>query len=114
MTTPNSKTIYHGNKGPDASTDYGVLDVDDTRGTGPESIFWNSAGRAPPIGTYYVCFQQYAIYATPLNPITARVDIRIPNMPTIVKMKTFTSRVDPQPNRCNSTLGTYVASFDYT
>jgi hypothetical protein len=58
VVTPMGKTIYYGNAGPSSATDMGRLDVDDTSGTGPENIYWDSA-YTPPSGTYIVCANTY-------------------------------------------------------
>jgi len=49
LVTPTGGHIYFGHKGPDASTDFGQLDVDDTTKRGPENIFWDVA-YVPPSG----------------------------------------------------------------
>jgi hypothetical protein len=52
VTTPSGKSIGWTNQGANANTDMGKQDRDDTSGTGPENIYWEST---PPTGhTIYV------------------------------------------------------------
>lgn len=113
VTTPNNKTIYHRNRNASIATDFGALDIDVQNGTGPESIYWNSSIQPPPNGTYHVCFQQYGFNATALLPITAKIEIRIPNQATQVHTKTFNRNSYPLPDWCNPILYSFVVSFNY-
>ena len=112
VTTPNSKTIYHRNRGPTIETDYGTLDIDDTTGTGPENIFWNK-NVTPPAGTYHACFQQYSLSAAVSRPITATVQVRKPLLATQIYRRTFTTRSEPLANYCSPSLDTFIVSVDY-
>ena len=111
VTTPNNRHIYHGNRGTSSATDFGTLDRDDTTGTGPENVYW-SPGNTPPNGTYHICFQQYALTATPTNPITAIIEIRIPGQITQTVVKTFITK-PAFNNICSPTLPTYMATFTF-
>ena len=111
VTTPNNKHIYHSNKGPNAETDWGQLDRDDTTGTGPENINWGSY--TPPNGNYHVCFQQYSLNASVVRPITATIQIRKPFFATETYQKTFTSGGQYRPNTCNPSLSTYIVTATY-
>lgn len=112
VTTPNSKTIYHRNRGPTIDTDYGTLDIDDKTDTGPGNIFWNK-NVTPPVGTYHVCFQRYSISATVLRPITATVEVRKPLLATQTYRNTFTTHSEPLRNYCSPSLDTFVVSINY-
>ena len=59
VVTPAGNEIYYASR----SADMGMLDRDDTTGTGPENIFWTAS---PPSGTYLVCVDPYRI-STPTN-----------------------------------------------
>ena len=112
ITTPTGKTIYWGNKGPSVNTDGGYLDRDDRVGTGPENIFWQSNGTAPPLGTYYACFQQYSFNppASPSNPLQATINVRRPMSPTMTFTRVFTSPLT-LPNQCSPSEPTYMGTF---
>ncbi len=55
VVTPGGSHLYYGSR----SGDGGELDRDDTRGTGPENVFWEGA---PPAGEYLVCVVPYGIW----------------------------------------------------
>jgi hypothetical protein len=54
VVTPSGREIYYAA----SSADSGRLDRDDTSGTGPENVFWETS---PPAGTYLVCVNAYSI-----------------------------------------------------
>ncbi len=51
---PSGERIYFGHR----SAAGGQLDRDDTRGTGPENIYWDAA---PPSGDYTICVNPYSV-----------------------------------------------------
>lgn len=57
VTPPGGEEIYFGHL---SSANGGILDRDDTVGTGPENIFWPST---PPNGQYEVCVIDYSLNA---------------------------------------------------
>ncbi|CAF3979901.1 unnamed protein product, partial [Rotaria sp. Silwood2] len=114
VTIPNGNTIMYSQRGPNFLTNYGQLDVDDQRGTGPENIYWNST--EPASGTYQVCFQQYSFntFATPTDPITAVVEVNRAGHDPQTFRKTFTQRMPfPLPNNCQESYDTYLGSIVY-
>ena len=112
ITTATGKNIYWGNKGPSANTDGGYLDRDDRLGTGPENIYWQTNGTAPPLGTYYACFQPYSFNPAPSvdNPLQAIITVRRPMNPTMTFTRTFTAPFQA-PNRCSPTQPSYMGTF---
>jgi hypothetical protein len=110
--TPNNKHIYFANKGPNATTDFGQLDVDDTTKRGPENIFWDF-GTTPPTGTYQMCVVPYSF--TPdlnaANPLTFTVTMARPGFPDTIFTGVRTSE-QPTPD-CSVASPYYLGSFTY-
>ncbi|CAF2747167.1 unnamed protein product [Rotaria sp. Silwood2] len=114
VTIPNGKTIMYPAGKPSIETNYGQLDIDDRRGTGPENVYWNTT--EPARGTYFVCFQQFKFnqFATPADPITAVVEVKQARKLLQTFRKTFTQRIPvPLPNNCRRTYDTYLGSIVY-
>lgn len=110
--TPGNKHIYYANKGPNATTDNGWLDHDDTTKRGPENIYWDSI-YTPPSGTYNICVVPYSFTpdVTVANPVTFTVTIARPNLPEQVIYGTRTSE---QPtSECTIMSPYYLTSFTY-
>lgn len=113
VTTPTGNTVYFRNAGPDASTDFGQMDRNDTTGVGPENIFW-STGTSPPAGTYHVCLETAAFTPAPDtgSPLTGTVRVQLANSAPVTFSKTFT-----QPSSlngsCDPALDTFVMSINY-
>ncbi|NTX05785.1 DUF4215 domain-containing protein, partial [Myxococcus sp. CA040A] len=104
--TPTGKLIYFLNKGPSEATDFGQLDVD-SRGTGPENIFW-AADRTPPSGTYNICFEAFAFGPAPLS---FTIVVRRPGQPDVNFSGTYTARAVVQ--QCIPGESGYAGSITY-
>jgi uncharacterized protein YfaP (DUF2135 family) len=74
--TPGGRLIHYANRGPDANTEFGELDVDDQTGTGPENIFW-AIGRFPPVGTYNVCLAAVGFDPAPSPATSVSYTVRV-------------------------------------
>jgi hypothetical protein len=88
--TPSGKAIGWRNQGANANTDMGRQDRDDTSGTGPENIYWETT---PPTGTYHVCVATNYINPTPSAPVTVRVEVARPSAESVVEERTYTTSV---------------------
>ena len=88
--TPSGKAIGWTNQGANANTDMGKQDRDDTRGTGPENIYWEVT---PPTGTYHVCVATNYISPNAANPVTVRVEVARPSAESVVEERTYTTSV---------------------
>ena len=116
VTTPNSKTIYHGNKGANETTDWGKLDKDDRNGTGPENIYWPSNGKNPPHGTYNVCFSPWSFSPSIniSNPLSFTIRIARPMHPVHTHTQNITSPFKHNKSEsCFASSPGYVTSFTY-
>ncbi|NTX63199.1 DUF4215 domain-containing protein [Myxococcus sp. CA051A] len=109
--TPTGKVIYYLNIGPNAGTDFGRLDVD-SRGRGPENIFW-ATGRTPPSGTYDVCLLTQFFFPgpSPAAPLGYAIKVRRPGQPDVDFTGTFTARSFEED--CAPGLASYVGSITY-
>ncbi len=110
--TPTGAHIYYGNKGPYAGTDWGQLDVDDTTGSGPENVFWDT-GYTPPTGTYHICVVPYNFTpdASANDPVNFTVKIARPGHPDQVLQGSRTS--EWQTSLCSTSSPYYLTSFTY-
>jgi hypothetical protein len=89
-----------------SSPDGGILDHDDTSGTGPENIYWPNS-KTPTDGTYYVCAVDFGINA-PVN-FTVKVS-QLGNV-----LFTFTgSRSVANPTNCTGPGPDTVATVTVT
>ncbi len=113
VTTPNGKTIWWNNRGPDDGTDSGAMDRDDTTGSGPENIFW-PAGSHPPSGTYFVCFEMGSFAPSPsdVDPIGATITVQQPGSGPTTTAVGFTSTTASH-GTCTPDLDTFVTAFNY-
>ena len=110
--TPGDRLIHYANRGPDADTEYGELDVDDQTGTGPENVFW-AGSRFPPVGSYRVCLTAFGFDPppSPTHPLSYTVRIRRPNRPDYILTGTYTQT--PGSLGCNPGDPSQVASFGH-
>lgn len=110
--TPNAKHIYYSNKGPNASTDFGQLDVDDTMHRGPENIFWDF-GYVPPAGTYDICVVPFNFTPDPTlaDPVDFTVTIARPGFPDEYVYGTRTN--EQGTSVCTIMSPYYVKSYSY-
>jgi len=106
VTTPTGKTISYTNRGPDAGTDNGNLDVDDTSGTGPENVFW-ATGSNPPAGTYLLCVHPYDTSVMIGQTIYYQL-----NSATILT-HTLVDTVADIPDPCTTAYPNYLGSLTY-
>ncbi|CAF1086490.1 unnamed protein product [Adineta steineri] len=97
--------------GPNAETEFGHMDKDDRKGTGPENVFWNTTA---PTGIYRLCFDQYdfTIPANASNPITVTFEIQKLGAATQTLTKEFSSLARIQ-GICSLTDPTYVGTVNY-
>jgi hypothetical protein len=104
--TPSGKAIGWTNQGANANTDMGKQDRDDTSGTGPENIYWETT---PPTGTYHVCVATNYISPNAANPVTVRVEVARPLAQNVVEERTYTTSVG-FGGQCNPSNPTYMFS----
>ncbi|ATB36871.1 Fibrillin-1 (MP340) [Cystobacter fuscus] len=114
VSTPSGKLVWWDNLGPNAGTDFGQMDRDDTSGQGPENVFWAS-DRTPPSGTYHVCFEtaDFNPSPSPDSPITCSVSVRRPGKAPQTVTKSFTGSAYTFPKACNTNTASYVTSITY-
>ncbi|EYF00112.1 EGF domain protein [Chondromyces apiculatus DSM 436] len=114
VATPNGNIISYLNVGPNAGTDGGQLDATDDTGTGPESIFWDTADM-PPSGSYSICLNAYNQYFDPdlsaADPVSYIVKVQRPGEPTQEFSGVYTE--DTDSTQCAPGTVNYVGSFDY-
>ncbi len=104
VTTPNGVSIGWQNQ----RADGGQQDKDDTRGTGPENIFWEAS---PPLGAYHVCVATNYIQPNAASPVTVRVVVARPAAEDENFEATYTdSRSFGRADRCSPTHPTYLGS----
>ena len=112
--TPNNKVIFYNVTGPSPATDQGILDVDNTNGTGPENVFWSNSSSVPPYGTYYVCFEPYDFlpHISPAFPVAVTVTVARSTNTPLTFQRNFTSE---QKNgyACGPGLTSLMGSFTY-
>jgi hypothetical protein len=106
VTTPSGKSIGWTNQGANANTDMGKQDRDDTSGTGPENIYWEST---PPTGTYHVCVATNYINPNAANPVTVRVEVARPSAESVIEERTYSTSVG-FGGACNEANPTYMFS----
>ncbi|NPC84569.1 hypothetical protein HPC49_40945 [Pyxidicoccus fallax] len=108
--TPGGRLIHYANRGPDADTEFGELDVDDQTGTGPENIFW-AVGTIPPVNTYRVCLTAVGFdpAPSPTNPVSYTVRVRRPGKPDFITTGSYTQVT--ASGGCNFGDPSYVTSF---
>lgn len=111
VTTPTPNTIWSGNLGPSAGTDFGEMDRADSAGTGPENVFWDT-GATPPSGTYHVCFETTSFAPAPAagTPVTVTVVVRRPAMSPLTLMATMSAPTMTYGN-CAPAHDSFVGSF---
>lgn len=112
LVTPNNKQIFWNHKGPDATTDFGWLDKDDTQKRGPENIYWDSI-YTPPSGTYHICIVPWNFVpdASSQNPVTFNVTIARPGQPDQIFVGSRTN--DESTTVCTFMSTYYLTSFTY-
>jgi hypothetical protein len=106
VTTPSGKSIGWTNQGANANTDMGKQDRDDTSGTGPENIYWEST---PPSGAYHVCVATNYINPNAANPVTVRVEVARPSAESVIEERTYSTSVG-FGGACNEANPTYMFS----
>jgi uncharacterized protein YfaP (DUF2135 family) len=106
VTTPSGKSIGWTNQGANANTDMGKQEKDDTSGTGPENIYWEST---PPSGTYHVCVATNYIGPNAANPVTVRVEVARPSAESVIEERTYSTSVG-FGGACNEANPTYMFS----
>jgi uncharacterized protein YfaP (DUF2135 family) len=84
----------------------GKQDRDDTSGTGPENIYWEST---PPTGTYHICVATNYINPNAANPVTVRVEIARPSAESVIEERTYSTSVG-FGGACNEANPTYMFS----
>jgi hypothetical protein len=104
VTTPNGVSIGWQNQ----RADGGQQDRDDTRGSGPENIFWEAN---PPLGAYHVCVATNYIQPNAASPVTVRVVVARPAAEDEVFEREYTdSRSFGRSDRCSPEHPTYLGS----
>jgi len=108
VTTPNGKSIYFVNVGPNLNTDYGYLEIDSvwTGGT-TENIYWSDSVVAPS-GNYHVCVNDFTGSNVPL-PVTLTY-----GYPGNIQSTSYTTvnTVDVD-DVCSPTSSNFVLTFSY-
>ena len=104
VTTPSGISIGWQNQ----RADGGQQDRDDTRGTGPENIYWEVM---PVSGSYNVCVATNYIQPNAASPVTVRVVVARPAAEDEVFEREYTeSRPFGRTDRCSPEHPTYLGS----
>ncbi|HYO58746.1 Ig-like domain-containing protein [Archangium sp.] len=98
--TPNNKVIHHGNRGPNAGTDWGQMDQIGSDG----STYWPE-GFTPPTGIYQICARPNAV------PVTAEAWIFVRGQWMKYLEKSFTSK--PASEACENGSETNLGNYYY-
>lgn len=113
VTTPTGNTIWWNNRGPDASTDFAVMDRDDTAGVGPENIFWQ-LGTAPASGTYFICFElgQFSPAPSDADPLSATITVQLPGSQRFTNQVMYTAGTS-RNGACDPSMDTFITGVNY-
>jgi uncharacterized protein YfaP (DUF2135 family) len=95
---PCGTEIYYGNR----SACGGMLDRDDTTGTGPENIFWTTGAAS---GPYLVCAVPYSIRGT------TTVTVNVVRGASTVQTYTRTYNASTPGQRCTVSSPSYLGTF---